>query len=141
MRHYIKIIYIPLLKWLANLTVIMLIFGYLFPTPLNKWLELGIGWTISMLVAMLFAYWACHKDIPFGKRLGIMIAFWAIITAVMEIFLSYYTFWKPFYTLLRYEFAVQLIFEIIGILIVVKMLRRHQAYDVAVEGINLETVN
>ncbi|MDD2785569.1 MAG: hypothetical protein PHS79_01595 [Patescibacteria group bacterium] len=141
MKNYLKLIYIPFVKWLANLTAIMLVFGYLFPTPTNKWVELGIGWTVSMLIAMLFAYWACHKDVPYGRKLAIMIALWVVITTIMEIFLSYYTFWQPFFTILRYEFAVQVILEVIGILIVVKVLRRHQAYNVAVEGINLETGN
>ncbi|MDD5437779.1 MAG: hypothetical protein PHC70_01400 [Patescibacteria group bacterium] len=138
MKRYFPLIYIPVLKWLANVTIVMIVFGYLFPNPLNKWLELGIGWTLSMGIAMFFAYWACHKEVPQGKQLGLLILFWAVITALMEMLLSYYTFWDPFFTLLNYAFAVQLLLEILGILIIVKVLRRQRAYNVAAEGINLE---
>ena len=138
MRKYLPFVYIPLLKWLANLTLIMLVFGYLLTTPLNPWLELGIGWTLSMLIAMFFTYWACHKEIFQGKKLALFIACWVVITAGMEMFLSYYTFWSPFFTLLRFEFAVQMLAEILGILIIIKVLRRQHAYNIAAEGINLE---
>lgn len=139
MKSYLKFVYIPLLKWLANLTLIMLVFGYLITNPLNQWLELGIGWTLSMLIAMFFTYWACHREVLHGKRLALFILFWVVITAGMEIFLSYYTFWSPFFTLLRFEFAVQMLAEILGILIIVKVLRRQHAYNIAAEGINLES--
>lgn len=138
MSKYFPWIYIPLLKWLANVTVMMIVFGYLFPNPINTWVEMGIGWVLSLGIAMFFAYWACHKDVPHGKQLGLFIVFWAVVTAIMEMLLSYYTFWDPFFTLVRYEFAAQLIIEIIGILIIVKVLRRHHAYNIAAEGINLE---
>ncbi|MFA6099568.1 MAG: hypothetical protein WC750_01660 [Patescibacteria group bacterium] len=138
MKKYLKLIYIPLLKWLANMTVVMVIFGYLFPNPLNKWLELSLGWAVSLLVAMFFTYWACHREVPHGKQLGLLIIFWVVVTVLMEMFLSYYTFYDPFFTLVRYEFAVQMLLEILGILTIVKVLRRQHAYNVAAEGINLE---
>lgn len=138
MKKYFKLFYIPLLKWLANVTVIMIIFGYLFPNPMNKWLELGMGWVLSGLIAMFFTYLACRKEVPHGKQLGFMILFWVLVTSVMEIFLSYYTFYSPLFTFLRYEFAVQVLVEIVGILAMVKTLRRQHAYNTAAEGINLE---
>lgn len=137
MRKYWSYIYIPLVKWLANLTVVVVVFSYILPSSMNKWLELGIGWAISCLIAMLFAYWAMHEVIPHGKDLAIMILIWAVITALMEMLISYYSFWDPFYTLLRYEFAVQLLVEVLGVLIMVKVLRRQHAYSHAAEGINL----
>lgn len=139
MKKYLPYIYIPLVKWLANLTVVMVIYGWIFPNPTDKWFELGLGWAISLVIAMLFAYWAMHWEVPHGKVLALMILLWVAVTAVMEMFISYYSFWNPFFTLLRYEFAVQILFEILGILIMVKVLRRRHAYNTVVEGINLET--
>ena len=138
MKKYFPLIYIPLLNWLANLTAVIFMFGFLFPNPLNQWLELSIGWLLSMAIAMFFAYWACHKEVPHGKQLGLLILFWVAIQAIMEMLLSYYTFWDPFFTVLHYAFAVQILMEVLGILVIVKVMRRQRAYNIAAEGINLE---
>lgn len=134
-----RFIYIPLLKWVMNLTVMILVFGYIFPTATSKWFDLAIGWSLSLPIAMLFAYWTCQKFIPYGKSLALMIVSWVFVTAIMEIVLGYYKFFELFATLFRYEFAVQMLIEIVGILIMVKVMRRQRAYQLAAEGINLES--
>jgi len=138
MRQFLHYLYIPWLKWLTNLTVIMMIFGFVFPNPTNKWLELGIGWTASLAVAMLFTYWALSKEALQGKRLAVFLLSWVIIMSLMEILISYYTFWSPFFTILRYEYAVQVLFEILGVLIMVKVMRRQKAYKAVAQGINMD---
>ena len=139
MRQYLHYIYIPWLKWLANLTVIMVIFGFVFPNPTNKWLELGMGWTVSMAIAMLFAYWALHKEHLQGKRLALFLVSWVLIMSLMEILTSYYTFWSPFFTILHYQYAVQVLLEILGVLIMVKVQRRQKAYLAMAKGMNLDS--
>lgn len=135
---YVPYIYIPMLKWLANMTLIMVVFGYIFPNPFASWIELIMGLSISLVVAMVFGYWALRKTIPHGKDLAILVGLWLIMTVLMEMMLSYYSYFSPLFTVLRYEFAMQLFVEIIGVLALVLVLRRQRAYSNLAEGINLE---
>ncbi len=136
---YLPYIYIPMIKWLASMTMIMVVFGYIFPNPFKSWIELIMGLSISLVVAMVFAYWALRKAIPHGKDLAIFVVLWLVMTTLMEMMLSYYSYFSPLFTVLRYEFAMQLFVEVIGILALVLVLRRHQAYSKLAEGINLES--
>ncbi|HPN15113.1 MAG TPA: hypothetical protein PLF71_03300 [bacterium] len=136
---YLPYIYIPMIKWLANMTLIMVVFGYIFPSPFSQWVELIMGLSLSLVVAMVFGYWALRKNIPHGKDLAVFIGLWLIMTALMEMMLSYYSYFSPLFTVLRYEFAMQLFVEVIGLLALVLVLRRQRAYSHLAEGINLES--
>lgn len=139
MKKYLYVI-VPLCKWIVNTLMVIFVFNYLYTNPINAWLDLVIGWSMPALIAAPFAYWAFHKKLPTDKQLGIFILFWAGVTVAMEALLTIATW--PFFmfttVIVRYEFLVQLIIEILVILIMARVLRRQQAYHEAVEGIELQ---
>lgn len=135
----INYILIPLAKWIANLLVInIIIFSYVYTTPIAPWADLIIGWTLSAIVAAPFAYWAFKAKLPSGKELGLFILAWAVITFLAELAFAFSFQPDAFFVVLRYEFLVQTVFEIAAILVIAKVMRRQYAYHMAAPGIDLD---
>ena len=136
MKKYLYVL-VPIVKWTFNLIAVMLLFGYVVP-QINKWIDLGIGWVVSGLIAMLFSYWAFHRQLPTDRQLAVFIAFWVVITFVLDAILGFLAYPSFTYMVIHYEYAAQILFEIFGILLMARVMRRHRAYHEAVEGIDLE---
>lgn len=136
MKKYLYFL-VPPLKWLVNLTVIMLTYNYVFPEITNKWLSLGLGWTLSALVAAPFAYWAFHRQLPTDRQLGIFIGTWLVISLIMDLLVSLMSYSESWTMIFRYEFIVQYLLEILVILVLHRVRKRHNAYHLAAEGIEL----
>ncbi|MBD3281724.1 hypothetical protein GF391_03170 [Candidatus Uhrbacteria bacterium] len=135
-------ILIPFAKWIASFLVInIVIFGYVYTTPIAPWVDLVIGWSLSALIAAPFAYWAFKSKLPGGKELGLFILFWVIVTFVSETAFAFAFQPDPFLVVVRYEFLVQTVFEIAAILVMAKVMRRQYAYHMAAPGIDLDESN
>lgn len=128
---------VPFTKWVANYTAMWAIFTYLIPVPIGIYYEMGIGWVASGLIAAPFAYWAFHGNTPTNKQLGFFLGSWVVVTVLMEAIIAYIGYHYPLRMLLRYEFLVQLIIEVAVVLVMERVMRRHRAYNMAAEGIDL----
>ena len=125
----------PAAKWLANYLVIFLIFSYVIPNALSRWLETGIGWALSGLVAAPFAYLAFKDRVPSDRQLGIFLIFWIMVTIAMEAAMDFVTLPNFMQFIWRYEFAVQTLIEIMVVLFMHRVMKRHQTYHQTAEGI------
>jgi len=134
MKRYIYVA-IPALKWIANYLAMFAIFMYLIPVAINRWVEMGIGWAVSGLIAAPFAYWAFKSRVPSDRQLGIFIGFWVLTTLFMESIVDFLTLPDFLSFVLRYEFAVQTLVEIMAVLFMHRVMKRQQAYHKTAEGI------
>ena len=130
MKKYLYVL-TPWVKWLANFVIIMLVFTYLVPASFNKYLDLSIGWVISFLLAMVFAYWAFYKTLPSDKQLFVYLIIWIVVTLIMELIIDVISFPDPLSMFLRYELLVQIILEIAGVFVIHRAMKRQQAYHLA----------
>jgi hypothetical protein len=137
MKKY-SYIAIPLAKWVTNIILMIILFGYIFPVPIAPWVDLAIGWPVAALIAAPFAYWAFKAKIPTDKELGFFILWWVLVTVAGETIMAIIYQPNPWIVLVRYEFLVQTIFEIAAILIMARVMRRQNAYQVAAPGIDLD---
>jgi len=140
MKTYIYFV-VPLAKWVTNILFMMLIFGFLFPNPIAPWVDLIIGWSVSAILAAPFAYWAFKKQIPTDKQLGIFILSWVVVTALIEAVVDFIVQPLPWMYLLRYEFLVQTLLEIMVVLLMARIMRRQYAYHMAAPGIDLDATH
>lgn len=136
MKRYMYFL-VPFCKWVANYTAMWAIFTYVIPVPIGRYYEMTMGWVASALIAAPFAYWAFHDKTPTNKQLGVFLGFWVAVTLVMEAVIAFIGYHYPLNMLLRYELLVQIIIELAVVLILERVLRRHRAYHLAAEGINL----
>ena len=133
MKKY-QYVLIPFLKWVTNFAVIMVVFNYVLVNPLGNWVDNAVGLTISALVAAAFAYWAFHQKVPADKQLAWFIGFWVIVTFLSEMTLDILTLFRPFSMLFRWEFLVQTLVELLAVLVMSRVMKRHQAYQETAEG-------
>ena len=127
---------IPFLNWVANYSVIVILVRYIFPLWLPAWIDLAFVWIIAGILAMAFSYWAFHAKILSNRQLGWYIGIWVIVKIFMEGLISFMGYTDPLFLVVRYEFFVNIIFEILGILLMYRVAKRHQAHEV-LEGIEL----
>ncbi|MBU2566218.1 hypothetical protein KKG46_01515 [Patescibacteria group bacterium] len=127
---------IPFLNWIANYAIVILLVRYIFPLWFPSWISLAIVWIIAGILAMIFSYWAFHTKILSNRQLGWFIGVWVIIKILMEGIISFMGYTDPLFLVVRYEFFVNTIFEILGILLMYRVSKRHQAHQV-LEGIEL----
>ena len=116
----------------------IILFGYIFPVPIAPWVDLAIGWPVAALIAAPFAYWAFKAKIPTDKELGYFILWWVLITLAAEVIIAVIFQPDPWMVIARYELLVQTLFEITAILVMARVMRRQNAYQVAAPGIDLD---
>ncbi|MFZ6015229.1 MAG: hypothetical protein ACOYUZ_02620 [Patescibacteria group bacterium] len=127
MKWY-QYLFIPMGKWLVNTLMIFVFFSYVFANVRIIWLSLAAGWLLSALVAAPFAYFTFKFRIPSDKELGLFILSWFLVTLLLEIVFAFYGFTPLSIAVFRYEFFVQVVFEVIVILVIARVMRRQDAY-------------
>ncbi len=137
MKTYLYLV-VPTAKFFANLLLMMLVFSYIFPVPIAPWVDMIIGFTLSTVLAAPFAYWAFKSALPSGKQLGLFIAAWVIITIIAEVIIDLIFHSGVWMYIFRYEFLVQTLLEILVILIMSRVMRRQNAYQMAAPGIDFD---
>ncbi len=137
MKTYLYFV-VPIAKFFANSLLMMLIFRYVFPTPIAPWVDMIIGFSLSTILATPFAYWAFKPQIPTNQQLTSFIFAWVVITLLAEIIIDFILHTNVWMYVFRYEFLVQTILEIIAILVMFYVMRRQNAYRLAAPGIDFE---
>ena len=136
MKKYLYVL-IPTLKWFANFGVVFLVFNYLYTTPINKWVDMAVGWCLAFVVAAPFAYWAFHRRVLPDKQLAWFVGIWVVVTFAINVIVYLVAMPRPWLMLFRYEFAVQMVLEILAILVMARVMKRHQVYHETAEGIEI----
>ncbi len=138
MKKYLYFV-IPFLKWLSNFLVIMFMFNYVMVVALGRWVDIIVGLTLSAIVAGVFAYWAFYPKVMDDKRLAWFILSWVAVTFLSEFTLDYLTLYRPYKVLLSWEFLAQTLVEILVVLVMSRVLKRHQTYHETAEGIDIRS--
>ncbi len=136
MKKYLLFL-IPFCKWLTNYVVVAIIaIPYLLP-QISKWLDLGVGLFLSFVIAMPFVYWAFHRMLPTRRELAVFLVSWVGFTIFFETLVTYLFYSDVSSLVVRYEFALQTLVEVLAVFFMLRVLRRHRAYHEAAEGIDL----
>jgi hypothetical protein len=116
----------------------MIVFTYIFPVPISPGVDMVIGFTLSAILAAPFAYLAFKAGLPTNKQLSLFILAWFLITLTAEIILNFFFYTNVWMFIIRWEFLAQMLLEIAVVLIMLRVMRRQNAYHMAAPGIDFD---
>ncbi|MEO5927505.1 MAG: hypothetical protein ABIO72_02265 [Patescibacteria group bacterium] len=113
---------------------LVLFLAYVVPDSIPAWGYRLIGWVISFIFAVVFAYWAFAKKIPEKKDAILLVAFH--VTMFLFVYSAYGMLFSDHGAgvIFTVDFMVQLGLEVLAIMLVSYRLRRSKLQSMLGEG-------